>query len=328
MAAKYTVGVTEDVFKDYTLERRKLAEADAELVVRDCVSKKEIMDATSEIDGVLVNLQRYDSEIIRNMKKCKIIARYGIGFDNIDLEEARKKGIWVTNVPDYGAEISVSEHTLALLLGCVRKIPFIDHAVKNETWDVKGYKPIRTIRGKTLGIIGFGKIGREVVKRVLPFDPEKIVIFDPYISSKETPPAKCVFVENLDDLFSASDFISLHTPLSSESKNLIGEKQIEKMKTGVILINTARGGIINEKALVEGLKSGKIGYAGIDTFETEPLPDTHELKSLPNVILTNHVGYYSEETIKNLQEKAVSNICNVLKGLPPATPVSQPSHLI
>jgi D-3-phosphoglycerate dehydrogenase len=321
MSYKYYVVVTENRFKEYPIEEKVLQSCGAVLEIRDCITKQEIMEATSEAHAVLVNLQKYDADIINNMKNCRIIARYGIGYDNVDLEAAKQKGIWVTNVPDYGAEVSVSEHAVALLLSCVRKIPYINTEIKEGSWDVQGFKPIHTIRGKTLGIIGFGKIGKEVVRKMSTFSLGKILIYDPYFSGDYKDFEYCEFVQNLSELTEKSDFISIHTPLDETTRGMISKKQIDGMKEGVILINTARGGIIDENALIEGLSGGKIGGAALDTFESEPISSDSMLRRMPMVVLTNHIGFYSVETIRTLQENAVLNVCKVLQGEKPVNPV-------
>jgi len=323
MKAAYTVVVTENRFKDYSIEEELLAEVGAELNVRQCNSREELLQATEYAHGVLVNLQKYDADVIRNMKNCRVIARYGIGYDNVDIAEAGRKKIYVTNVPDYGAEVSVSEHAVALLLSCVRKIPFINGKLKTGAWDVQEFKPVYTVQGKTLGIIGFGKIGRAVVHKMQAFDLERILVYEPFVTDDIREASGCMFTDTLNVLIGNSDIISLHVPLNPETRNMIGQDQIDSMKDGVILINTARGGIINEQALINGLWKGKVAGAGIDTFAEEPLSADSPLREFDNVVLTNHIGFYSVETIRTLQRKAVMNVCSVLKGSEPENPVFQ-----
>ncbi len=321
-----SVLVTENRFDTYEIEREVLAGTGAEVVVKDCRTRAELLEAVAYADAALVNLQRYDAEVINSMKRCRIISRYGIGYDNVDISTAADRGIWVANVPDYGAEVPVSEHAVALLLSCIRKIPLMNQSVKNGLWNMQIYRPVHTVQGKRLGIIGYGNIGRAVAAKMAAFGLAQILIYDPFIDTLPSVNCPCRRVDDLAQLLAESDYITVHTPLTDLTRGMIGSEEIGRMKDGVIIINTARGGIINEAALIEGLQSGKVAGAGIDTLEEEPLSPDSPLKALPSVILTNHVGFYSEESLARMRKTAAENVREVLNGGPPVFPVNRPRN--
>jgi len=249
-------------------------------------SKEKLIEVIPEIDVLVVrSATKVTADIIEAGKKLKIIARAGIGLDNIDVKKAQEKGIKVLNTPGASA-ISVAELTFGLILSCVRHIPKGTMDLKEGKWTKKELKG-NEIFGKTLGIIGFGNIGREVAKRALCFGM-KVLAYDPYVNRTDLQ----VEIVDLDTLFKDSDIISLHVPLTKETKHIINKEAISKMKDGVIIINTSRGGVVDEEALYNGLINGKIKAAGFDVFEVEPPFDElrKKLLSLPNVVATPHIG--------------------------------------
>lgn len=249
-------------------------------------SKEKLIEVIPEIDVLVVrSATKVTADIIEAGKKLKIIARAGIGLDNIDVKKAQEKGIKVLNTPGASA-ISVAELTFGLILSCVRHIPKGTMDLKEGKWTKKELKG-NEIFGKTLGIIGFGNIGREVAKRALCFGM-KVLAYDPYVN--RTDPQ--VEIVDIDTLFKDSDIISLHVPLTKETKHIINKETISKMKDGVVIINASRGGVVDEEALYNGLINGKIKAAGFDVFEVEPPFDElrKKLLSLPNVVATPHIG--------------------------------------
>lgn len=248
-------------------------------------------------DALVQGIQGYHVLIVRSATKVtravieaadvlEIIGRAGVGLDNIDLEAAKERGLKVLNTPGATA-ISVAELTLGLILGCLRAIPYLDRALRTGRWEKKR-KGIE-LYGKTVGIIGLGRIGSEVAKRLQAFGA-KVLAYDPY--AKDSPWAKRV---DLETLLRNADIITLHVPLTPETRHLINADQIRQMKNGAILINTARGGIVDEQALYDALVSGKLRAAALDVYETEPLPEDHPLRSLDQAILTPHTGAQTEE---------------------------------
>jgi D-3-phosphoglycerate dehydrogenase len=319
--SKYLIVVTDDRFGSYAEEEEVLNEIDAFLKVYNCTDEEEVIEAVHDADGVLVNLCPLSSDVIKEMKKCRVISRYGVGYDNIDINAATHAGIWVTRVPDYAIE-DVSDHTLALLLGCVRKISYKDRKIRNGKWNLHKNQPVYRIKGKVLGLIGFGAIARALKRKVSGFGLSKVLVYDPFVdSSIITKEAACPV--DFNTLLRESDYISIHVPLTDETKWMISDKEISVMKSNVILVNTSRGLVLNERLVCEALQSGRIGYAGLDVFEQEPLPDDSPLRKMDNVILSDHSGWYSGEAIVELKKKAAKNIVEVLGGKKPSYPVNK-----
>jgi len=253
------------------------------------------------------------------MPKCRIIARYGIGVDTIDLDAATQAGIIVTNNPTYCIE-EVAEQTMALILASARKIPFYDRMVRSGRWEVPPGKPIYRLVGRTLGLIGFGNIARQVAVRAAAFGLA-VLYSDPFVKEGLFKvPGKAV---DLDTLLRDSDFVSLHPPLTPQTRKMIGETAFGKMKRTAVLINCARGPIVDTDALVQALDAKTIAGAALDTVDPEPLPDPHPLRGRDNVILTPHVAWYSEQAMAGLQAGAPGEVRRVLSGQWPLNVVNR-----
>jgi len=319
--SKYIVAVTDDRFGSYKEEEEVLKTINAELKIYNCESEKEVAAAVQEADAVLVNLAPVNKRVIVSMKKCRVISRYGVGYDNVDVDAATEAGIWVARVPDYSYE-DVSDHALALLLGCIRKISYKDRRVREGGWNLKSEQPVHRIKGRTLGLIGYGAIAKTLHRKVSGLGLSRVLVYDPYLTPDKVRKNGGEPV-GMGELLKQADYISVHVPLTEETRGLISVKEIEKMKQSAILINTSRGPVLDEDAVVEALKSGRINSAGLDVFVEEPLPEGHPLKTLDNVILSDHTGFYSEESLKELKTKAARNIAEVLKGGKPVYPVNQ-----
>ncbi len=227
------------------------------------------------------------AEVIEAADELKVIGRAGVGLDNIDLEAAKKHGIKVFNTPGATA-ISVAELALGFMLSCARWIPRADRSIRNGKWEKKKFKGIE-LYGKTLGIVGIGRIGTELAKRASALGMS-VIAYDPFVKWHDI--AKLV---ELDELLKEADFISLHLPLTEETRHLISAREFELMKDGAVLINAARGGIVDEAALVEALKSGKLRCASLDVYEHEPLPEDSPLRELDNIVMTPHIGAQTVE---------------------------------
>lgn len=254
--------------------------------VKTGLKPDELTKTIGDYDGLLVRSEtKVTKEILSAAKKLKFIGRAGTGLDNIDVNEASKKGVVVANVPG-GNTISAAEHTVSMLLALSRNIPQANASLKKCEWKKKEFVGVEVF-GKTLGIIGFGKIGVEVAKRLLSFGM-RVIVYDPFMS-KERASQLGVMSVSLNELFKNSDFITIHTPKTEQTKNIINAGTIKKMKDGVRIINCARGGLIDEKALADGLKSGKIKGAALDVFEKEPLCESPFFE-MNNVIMTPHLG--------------------------------------
>jgi D-3-phosphoglycerate dehydrogenase len=315
----FIVAVTDYVFPSLEPERAVLAPLGVELRPQQCRSEEELIALTQEADAILNCYAKITARVIQKLERCRIIARYGIGVDNVDLAAASAARILVTNVPDYCID-EVSDHALALLLALARRIAAADAAVKAGAWDVVAHAGIRRIRGQTLGLLGFGKIAKALASKIQAFGM-KVLVYDPYVEPGLIAEHGAASVP-LEQLLAQSDAVSIHVPLSPTTRNLIGERELSGMKPTAFLVNTSRGGIVDEQALARALKEGKLGGAALDVLSTEPPPGDHPLRQAPNMILTPHLAFYSRESVIELQTKAADEVARALRGEPPRSPVN------
>ena len=308
------VVLTDQVFPTVDIERDILRRAGASLDILPDGSPETIRAMAVDADAILTTYAAIDAETMAALERCRVIARYGIGVDNIDLDAARAAGITVTNVPDYCVE-EVADHTLALLLAVWRKVALGNEVVRSGGWGIATLRPVRRLRGRRLGMVGFGHIGRAVAGRALTFGLE-LLVFDPYIDDAALEGTGVQRIDELDELLAGSDIVTIHAPLTSSTKNLIDARAIDEMKDGAVLINTSRGPIVDTSALVTALSSGKLAGAGLDVFASEP-PDAAALKSLSTLVATPHAAFYSDEAIAESQTKAAGCIVAVLAGREP-----------
>jgi D-3-phosphoglycerate dehydrogenase len=315
----FIIAITDYVFSSLDPERAVLEPLGVELRPRQCRSDDEIIALARDAEAVLNCYAKMTARVIEKLKRCKIIARYGIGVDNVDLAAATKAKILVTNVPDYCID-EVSDHALALLLALARRLTAADGAVKAGGWDVVAHAGIRRLRGQTLGLLGFGKIAKALASKVEPLGM-KVLVYDPYLD-----PALIaqhgVEAVSLDRLLAEADTVSIHVPLSPETRNIVGKRELARMKPTAFLINTSRGGIVDEQVIAVALKEGRLGGAALDVLSVEPPPADHPLRQAPNVILTPHLAFYSRESVIELQTKAAEEVARALKGEPPRCPVN------
>jgi len=269
-----------------------LKNAGFEVEVKTGMSKEELLKEIKTPDAIIVrSATKVTKEVIESAENLKLIVRGGVGIDNIDVEAAKSKGIEVLNTPT-ASTVSVAELVMGMMLSLVRSLNVADRSMKQGKWEKKKFKGIE-LSGKTLGLIGAGRIACAVAVRAKSFDM-KVIAYDPYVSDEVFKKFEIERKDNLDDLLKEADIISIHTPLTEETKGLINRESIEKMKDGAILINCARGGIVDENALYEALKNGKLYGAGLDVYEKEP-PEESPLFELDNVILTPHIGAATKE---------------------------------
>lgn len=310
---KFKVVVTDYEFPSFEKEKKILNEVDAELFPCQCKSEDELIEVARDADALLnMYFAPISEKVLQSLKKCKVISRYGIGVDTVDIEAATRHGVVVTNVPSYCID-EVSDHTMGLILSLARKIALLNSFVKKGIWDFKLSKPVYRIRGKTLGLIGFGRIGREVARKAKAFRLN-ILFYDPYVSSDVAREYSAKPAE-IDNLLKGSDFVSLHLPLNEETKYFIDEKKLKLMKKHAFLINTSRGGVVDTDALYKALKEGWIQGAALDVVEGRPpLKKEDPLLALENLIMTPHAAWYSEESIQDLQETAAREVARILKG--------------
>ncbi|AZR71969.1 hydroxyacid dehydrogenase [Anoxybacter fermentans] len=312
--SKFKVLVTDYEYETLEYEEKVLAEIDAELLKAQCKTEEEVIEAAQGVDGLLVQYAPIGRKVFESLPQLKVVARYGVGVDVVDLEAATEHGVCVVNVPDY-CEDEVSDHAFALLMACARKIVLLNNDVKGGNWDFNISRPVYRLRGRTLGIVGFGKIPRRLAEKAKPFGFE-IIVYDPFVDEKVEKEYGVKLVE-LDELMKRSDFVSVHAPLNENTKHMIGARELGLMKESAFIINTARGAVIDEKALIETLKNKKIAGAALDVAEQEPIAKDNPLLDMDNVIITPHVGWYSEEAQIELQTKAARGVADVLIGKKP-----------
>jgi D-3-phosphoglycerate dehydrogenase len=317
----HTVVITDHVFASLSIEQDLLGAIGATIMPLQAKSEDDLLEAVAGADALLVCYAPVTARVIERMSRCRIIARYGIGVDNVDLEAASGKGIVVTNVPDYCVD-EVSDHALALLMAVARRVVPLASGARAGRWEAKDAVPIRRLRGQTLGLVGFGKIPRRLVEKVRPLGLEAIA-FDPYVDV-ETMHGHGVRKVPLDTLLAQSDFVSVHAPLVPETRGLIGEAELRKMRPTAYLINTARGPLVQDAPLVRALRERWIAGAALDVIEQEPPAVEHPLRQIGNVILTPHVAFYSEQSVQELQRKTAEEVVRVLSGQGPRSPVNVP----
>lgn len=311
---QYKVVVTDYVFPNLEIEKRELGGIGAGLVECTASDEDSIIKEARDADAVLTCYAEITPRVIEALEKCRVISRYGIGVNNIHVPSATSKGIAVTYVPDYCVE-EVSDHALGLILACARKICQLNQTVKNGTWDFKAQRPLYRLRGQTLGLIGFGKIPRRLVEKVRAYD-FTVLAYDPYID-RAAAAEQGVRPAALEEVLRQSDFVSVHAPLTDETRGMLSYPQFKAMKKTAFLVNTARGGLIDEEGLVRALREGRIAGAGLDLLATEEFDPNNPLVKLENVILTPHVAFYSEESVRDLQIRAVQEVVRVLSGQQP-----------
>ena len=299
---------------DFSQEKSVFRAEGATFIVTYFRNADELREITHDADVLMFNDAHITKEVIAGLEKCKMIIRYGIGYDNVDLEAAGKKGIYVCNAPSYGT-YDVAEHTMALLLSACKHIPLADKCARTGQWSADRVGKVRRLRGKILGLVGFGRIAREVASRARAFEMDTMV-YDPY-QTEESIDAFGGKKVALDTLLELSDYVTLHSPLTEETYHMIGMDQFKLMKKEAVLINTGRGDLVNENELVYALLSGEIAGAALDVFETEPLPRNSKLLEMENVVLTPHVAWNSFEGVDDLHAEVIENVVRVLHGEEP-----------
>src|SRR5229473_6263243 len=319
MAGKAKVVITDYVWESLDVEKKTLAGL-ADLVALKTKKPEEFLPEAEDCDALLnTYVGPITAEVIARMPKCKIIARYGIGVDTIDLDAATRAGIIVTNNPTYCIE-EVAEHTMAFLLACARKVAFYDRLVRASRWEVPPGKPIFRLVGRTLGLVGFGNIARQVAVRAAAFGM-RVLFSDPNVQQGQFDvPGKKM---ELHEMLPASDFVSLHPPLTPQTRKMINDDIFSRMKPTAFLINCSRGAIIDTDALVRALDANKIAGCALDTPDPEPLPDPHPLRGRENVIINPHAAWYSEQAMVGLQAGAPSEVRRVLSGKWPVNVVNR-----
>jgi D-3-phosphoglycerate dehydrogenase len=286
------VVVTDVDYPDLNIERAILEPAGVEVDVRQVKGGPDLIEAVRDADGLIVQYARITREVLNAMQHCRIIARYGVGLDTIDQAAAAELGIAVHNVPDYCTE-EVADHTLALMLAILRGIHPLVGAVGGGEWSIERARPLRRIRGLTLGLIGCGRIGAAVATRATAFGM-RVVAYDPALGETALR-ERAVEPATLQQVLAESDVLSLHRPATLDGTPALGRAELGKVKRGVVVVNTARGSLIDEDALREALTDRRVKAAALDVLRVEP-PVRPSLSELPNVVVTPHAAWYSEES--------------------------------
>ncbi|MEO1194413.1 MAG: C-terminal binding protein [Pseudomonadota bacterium] len=316
MANQPLVWVLEPGYADYARETTALEPFGARL--RAVAEEQDPLPLLQEDKPValLVRERTVDATLLTAAAGLKAVVRYGVGVDNIDLEAASALRIQVANVPDYGAEQEVSELAVALYLAVARRIVGRDRSMRDGRWRVGQAEPIPGRSGATLGLIGFGKIGRVTARKFRALGCGRVLVSDPALSETDAR-AEQVELLPLDALCRQSDIVSLHAPLTPATRHILDKRRLALLPKDAIVINVSRGGLLDELALAEALTSGALFGAGLDVFEEEPPPADHPLLQTPNTVLSDHAAWYSETTVASLQDKAAAEVVRVLSGEPP-----------
>jgi D-3-phosphoglycerate dehydrogenase len=312
------VVVTDHVFADLDIERAAIGELGGEIELAAATDEETLVQAVSGADALLVCYAAVGARVIEAAARngCKVISRYGIGVDNIDVDAATRAGIRVTNVPDYCLE-EVADHTLALILLCGRQLLAGIDSVRSGGWEMP-HGNVHRIAGRRLALLGVGRVGRRVLERALPFGLE-VVGYDPFLRD-EVPGIRRA--ESAEEAVADADFVSLHAPLTEETRHLVGEPLIATMHRAPYVVNTSRGGLIDADAALRALDAGTLSGLALDVTEEEPLPADSPLRSHPRVIVTPHMAFYSVEAERVLQRRAVDEVVRALQGEPAVSAVN------
>jgi D-3-phosphoglycerate dehydrogenase / 2-oxoglutarate reductase len=305
--------VTDHTFDPLDIEQRILESLDAVIDARQCKTAEQLLPLVADADAVLTQFSPVNAQVIAAMTNVHVIVRYGIGVDNVDLQAAKERGIPVCNVPDYCID-EVADHTLAFILALTRQVVPNCLRVRGGQWGLAVPLPeMKTLKDLTVGVVGFGRIGREVVRRLLPFRGV-IRVFDPAVNPKEIELAGASAVTSLDKLLPQSDILTLHCPSTAQTRRMLGAERLANMKRGSILVNLARGDLVDTNALVAALQSGHLAAAALDVCDPEPIPPGHPLLQMPNVIVAAHVASASARAVRTLRETAVGLVARRLRG--------------
>jgi D-3-phosphoglycerate dehydrogenase len=310
--------ITDPVAADVIVETEALAPLAADVAVSPAADEETLISQVSEVDAILVTYAPISARVIAAAPRCKIIARLGIGYDNVDVAAASEAGVVVTNVPDYCLD-EVADHTMALLLASARNIVTAVNRVREGEWD-GGRGEIHRLRGRRLALVGVGGVGRRVAVRAQSFGLS-VIAFDPYIKQWDLPGVDRA--GTLEEAVSEADFISLHSPLTDLTAHVVDADLIGLMRRKPVIVNTSRGGLIDHDALLAGIDAGEVAAAALDVTEPEPPSSEHRLRHDPRVIVTPHMAFYSIEAGEELRRRAATEVVRVLSGQAPEHAVNR-----
>ena len=326
MADQPKVVISDYDFGDIDVERNILEPAGIRVVGLQAKSEDDLIPEARACDAVINQYARVGAATIAAMERCKVIARYGVGVDIVDVEAATQRNILVTNVRDYCTE-EVADHAMALLMALARKLPQYDSACHAGTWHWKSGRPIHRMRDRVMGVVSFGKIGQAIAARGKAFGL-RILAYDPYMAD-DLIMAHGAERADRDTVIAQADYLMMQVPMTQETRHFLGEAELGRMKRGAIIINTGRGPTIDNAALARALETGRVAAAGLDDLEEEPAkrrawdPAGNPLMALDNVLVTPHSAYYSEESIRRAREVAAQEVLRVLTGKRPHNPVNR-----
>jgi D-3-phosphoglycerate dehydrogenase / 2-oxoglutarate reductase len=309
--AQFRVLITDYAWPTLAVEQAVLAGLDVELLVAQSGEEAELVALAPTADAILTCWRQVTPAVLAAAPRCRIVSRYGIGLDNIAVDQASELGILVTNVPDFCLD-EVSDHVLALILAWARRVVPFAQATRSGNWDLQIGRSIPRLRGQTLGLVGYGKLAQAVVPKALALGL-KIIAHTPRIAANALDPFG-IATQDLDFLLHESDYVSLHVPLTTATRHLIDAQRLRQMKPTALLINTARGAVIDEAALLTALQEGWITGAALDVLAQEPPPVNHPLLELENVLITPHAAFYSTSAIAELAQRATEQVVQVLRG--------------
>ncbi len=317
-----TVLITDFGFPDVERERAALEAAGFRLETAQCKNADDVIATAraAKADALIVQWAPITDAVLAALPGLRVVVRYGIGVDNIDLAAAMARGVPVCNVPDYCID-EVADHALALALALARQLPQTHARILAGEWKITPPAPLKAFHERTFACAGFGRISRAVLNRAQVFG-FRVAAYDPYV-------APSVFQETgvrrltLDELFAAADVLSLHLPLTDETRHFVGGDRLARLRPSTIVVNTSRGGLVDTERLANALREGSIAGAGLDVYETEPLPEGHPLRSAPNTILTSHTAWFSGASVPRLQQLAVEEAVRLLRGEPAKNQVNR-----
>lgn len=309
--ASFTVAILEHEYASVEIERQVVEAAGGRLLDTDPLPKAERISALEDAEAIIVRWPKVTPEIIRRLRRCRIIVRYGVGYDNVDYEAATAAGIMIGHCPNYCLD-EVATHAFALLLGCVRGVAETRDLLSVGGWNQNPVFRAYRMAGRTLGLLGLGNIGSTLARKVRGWGMH-VLAHDPFVGPEQAADLGVTLVDQ-DRLLRESDYVSLHVPLLPETHHLISERAFGLMKPGVILVNTARGPVVDERALLAALNSGKVASAALDVFEREPLAADSPLRRHPRLLLSNHAAWYSEDAEAELHRSVAEDAVRVCTG--------------
>jgi D-3-phosphoglycerate dehydrogenase / 2-oxoglutarate reductase len=311
-----TVLVTDYAWPSLDIERAVLATAGVSLLVAETGHEGELIQLAADADAILTCFRPVTAAVLDAAPRCRTVARYGVGLDNIDVQHADELGMVVTNVPAYCVD-EVADHAAALVLALARNVVPFARDVTAGRWDNTAHRPMHRLRGRILGLVGYGAIARSLATRMRAFGMD-VLAYSPSLKTAED----VAIAASLDELLARADIVSLHVPLTPATTRLIDARSLRLMKPGSYLVNTARGGVVDSAALVDALRSGHLAGAALDVLPTEPPDADDPLLSTPNLILTPHAAFNSVEAVEELQRTAATNVLDVLDGRRPSYPIN------